>query len=232
MIQQTDYFTSLCSNEIALTEIRVAGQSDPVLPARALFTEGGLITDLGSSRCSNHIGISTLAFTQDGCLVVTTQAIRSAQSPNQLTSSGSGSADWADRKLAETFEGVIRGAMTRELCEETGIPGSAAASVKTDLLGYARALDRGGKPEFFGISHVPLRAKDLAAPRREAAFIADVSSLRLDRQGADEVRESISRFKADRGDAFSSSLAMNLWCLDECLKHRPKEVLATISGQA
>lgn len=42
--------------------------------------------------------------------------------------------------------------MERELREECGIAGNVA--LRTRIIGYARLLHRGGKPEFFGVTFV------------------------------------------------------------------------------
>ncbi len=53
--------------------------------------------------------------------------------------------------------------MHRELCEETAIRPEEISS--TTVAGFARWLDRGAKPEFFGLTRLSVTADDLAGRR-------------------------------------------------------------------
>ena len=230
-IQKTDYFSSLCTNEIACREIRYAGRSEPLLRGRDLISSNQVLSDLEFSRCSNHIGVSTIAITSDGSLVVTTQAAQSAQSPNLLTASGSGSVDWADLNAAQPMlRSVIEAASTRELCEEVGLGDPASAPVRTQLLGYARVVNRGGKPEFFSVSHIDAPVRDLRVTRKEAFFIADIGAHRVDRSAAAPFAEALIRFESKHAGSCSLSLTLGLRFLRRYLASDPANAVAFITG--
>src|SRR5215207_5420508 len=54
--------------------------------------------------------------------------------------------------MRTSLSALVIPAMERELAEECGIPRSAIE--RTIIIGYARLLHRGGKPEYFGVSIV------------------------------------------------------------------------------
>lgn len=230
-VQRTEYFASLCTNEIATREIRYRGQDQPILRGRDLFSSNNTIADLAASRCSNHIGVSTLAFSRDGHLILATQTSRSAQSPNRITASGSGSVDWSDLESLDSpeLEELVRRAMERELVEETGIEPQAVAS--TTLTGYVRVLERGGKPEFFGVSLVDASVAGLQVRRQERLFIADVAPLRVDRRSAADVEAALAAVERERGGAFSLSLTLALELLRRRLRVDPEATMRLIGGE-
>lgn len=230
-IQRTDYFSSLCTNEIATREIRYRGQDQPILRGRDLLSSNDVIADLVASRCSNHIGVSTLAFSRDGHLILATQTSRSAQSPNRITASGSGSVDWSDVDDLDPpeLEELVRRAMDRELVEETGIAPEAVAS--TTLTGYVRVLGRGGKPEFFGISLVDVNVAELQIRRQERLFIADVAPLRVDRNSAAAVADALAALERERGGGFALSLTLALELLRRRLRVEPDATMSLIRGE-
>ena len=171
-ISRTDYFSSLCTNELGLTEIRESigfgscrDDAKSLFDGRSLWLTGEpdwQIKPLDSSDCSNHIGVSTLAISSKGIIPLIRQPSKSAQSSGLLAPSGSGSLDWQDLAGAQagpslTFPKLITYAMDRELREECGLtPGDLQ---QTYLVGYARMLHRAGKPEFFGITLLTEQAK-------------------------------------------------------------------------
>src|SRR5690606_28384422 len=118
------------------------------------------IPDIKGSNMANHVGISTLAVTRDGQLLVWNQDGRAQHSRNQLAPTGSGSCDWKDFEATRgagegnTLMQVVLRAMERELREESSLQGVADARITSRVLGYFRWMNRGGKPEFVGISRV------------------------------------------------------------------------------
>lgn len=231
-VQRTSYFASLCTNEIARYEIRSTAGRQPLLVGAALVSENGVLDDLESSRCSNHIGISTLAFTEDGRMVVTTQARGSAQSPGRLTASGSGSADWADLDPAQqSLQTFLSRSMSRELAEECGLVGEPFA-IRTRVIGYARVLNRGGKPEFFGLSYIDRPFSSLRVTRRELPFIADIAPARIDRSSVDALHDALGRYCSQHEHTFSLSLQLNIRFLEERIANDPDGFLGFIGGDS
>jgi 8-oxo-dGTP pyrophosphatase MutT (NUDIX family) len=113
---------------------------------------------LAESDLADCVGISTVAFTSDKELVLTSQTDRNIASGDLLAPSGSGSLDRHDLGAHnDILQRVVRHAMERELREETGIRPDDIRS--TEIIGFARWLDRGAKPEFFGITKLYITAK-------------------------------------------------------------------------
>ena len=117
---------------------------------------------------ADAVGVSTLAVTADGALVLVAQSGRNTASPRLLAPSGSGSLDPRDLGSGRTgmLPDILRRGMHRELGEETGIRPDEIRT--TTVTGFARWLERGAKPEFFGWTKLSATADDLAG-RRPAA---------------------------------------------------------------
>lgn len=66
-----------------------------------------------------------------------------------------------------TFQQLITDTINRELSEENGFYSESIApiadKVKTKVIGLARLLDRGGKPDFFGITYIDVKAEVFSA---------------------------------------------------------------------
>ena len=100
-------------------------------PRIALLTNAnGQLRTLAESTLADCVGISTIAFTADGQLVLTRQTSRNIASALLLAPSGSGSLDPRDlgpavtgpgSRPAEILQEIVRRGMERELREETGI---------------------------------------------------------------------------------------------------------------
>lgn len=186
-LQRTSYFDSVLTNELASVDIyrRASHGGDQTLieGARACLTDhtgsGSALSDLAHSHASNSIGISTLAITSDDCLITTVQAAGSAQSPNLIAPSGSGSADWDDVHAGDRLRDFIVRAMERELLEETGLE-NEGIRVETALVGFARIIERGGKPEFFGISRLHAHSSQIKVAKKEMVFVGSAQSAPID----------------------------------------------------
>lgn len=189
-LSKTNYFNSLCTNEIIDLEIRSANDTTDCFNGYSLIIadENKLnkeyIYTLSESHCSNHIGISTLVKTRDDYLIISKQNKRSLINPDLYSVTSSGSADYKDIRGCKYFSDILIKAMERELWEECNFTeinkyinnvefkkikeslGNKRKIEKKDLIaetkiiGYGRLLDRGGKPEFFGITKINLTAKE------------------------------------------------------------------------
>jgi 8-oxo-dGTP pyrophosphatase MutT (NUDIX family) len=166
------FFDAQCSNEMCTLRIvhRETGEEfDPRI--QLLTNANGHLRTLAESTLADCVGISTIAFTADGQLVIVRQTSRNIASALLLAPSGSGSLDLrdlsADPAAAEPLQGILRRGMERELHEETGIrPDEIRA---THVTGFARWLERGAKPEFFGITELNATAKDIEQRRHLAS---------------------------------------------------------------
>lgn len=110
------------------------------------------IRKLDKSVMSDHIGVSTLAITSDGYVLILRHNDKALTATDQLTPSGSGSVDYVDLQLNADFRQTLRYAAERELHEETGI--AKAQMEKTTIIGFYRDLKRGGKPEFCCVTYL------------------------------------------------------------------------------
>ena len=181
------YFDSLCTNE-ACTAILTSGhrssrpyQGHPLFPL-AVDVAGYFLEDLHEADVNNHIGVSTLAVTADRHILVWQQTPKNIQDPGKIISTGSGSCDFSDLKLSSLRQTIV-GAMERELREESKVHVPARAAVErerfvrsTSVIGFFRWLQRGGKPEFVGISQLSV---DLAALRPDGFEVAAITGYTL-----------------------------------------------------
>ena len=171
-IARTDYFTSFITN-------RASGQK--LMRKKRLMTqlfsdfsflfpisstgERWQFASLNQSNLSNHIGSSTLAFTNDGYILLPLQASRSQKSEGKYAPTGSGSLDWADRRAAKHSRNlldVVRYGAERELQEEQMLQGlNKKIQMQTMIIGYFRWLNYGGQPEFLCITKIDCTLREL-----------------------------------------------------------------------
>jgi hypothetical protein len=184
-MQGATYFDGECSNELARWQIQDRQGVDE-FAARYILDREGRLRGLGASLLANIIGVSTVALTSDGQLIVLGQSNRSGASPGLLAPSGSGSLEPRDlptRSLPTFREFVVTG-MERELREECHFDTEVRAV--THLTGSARWVARSGKPELFGVTVLPdTKAEDIAggeARRSERVFHNRIETYDLDLQ--------------------------------------------------
>jgi 8-oxo-dGTP pyrophosphatase MutT (NUDIX family) len=166
------FFDAQCSNEMCTLRIAHRETGEEFDPRTQLLTNAnGHLRTLAESTLADCVGISTIAFTTDGQLVLTRQTSRNIASALLLAPSGSGSLDLRDLSAspgkAEPLQDILRRGMERELREETGIRPEEIRA--TRITGFARWLERGAKPEFFGITDLNATAKDLEERRHLAS---------------------------------------------------------------
>lgn len=229
VIQTASYFDGECTNEMMdqVVERRSSvGPNTLVYEPMDLALDGRVLRDLGSSLCANAVGISTVAVTSDGRVMLPSQSDQNARSKRKLAPSGSGSAEMGrDFFQDDSLQDLIARAMTRELVEECFENAQRPPRVATKVIGFARILTRGGKPEFFGASYVDA---PFASVRREKLFVQDVSEacVRLDSPAVAlaDLRQVRTRHRA----RFSLPLEINLALLEAWLSTDPAAALALI----
>lgn len=170
MLHIARFFDSQCSNEMCALRITHRDTDEEFDPRRNLLTSAsGYLRTLAESSLADGIGISTLAMTSDGAFVLVRQSSLNVASPLLLAPSGSGSLDPRDLShgKADTLQNIVRHGMERELCEETGIRRDEIRG--TAVVGFARWLERGARPEFFGVTELSVTAEDLAQRRHLAS---------------------------------------------------------------
>jgi hypothetical protein len=181
---RTDYFSMACSNYLTEWHVLDRKTGSLLIDGAALFLRDGDLIPLSENHQANGIGVSTLAFTSDGKMVMTVQSSRSASEPGLLAPAGSGSIDLRDVRRAgpEKVQLVsfIARAMQRELVEESNI--HYRDIEWTEVLGYYRWLNKGGKPEYVGVTRLKRSADELAG--RDVRLVETPFVQRLDFDGA------------------------------------------------
>lgn len=172
-LQRAKFFDAQCSNELCTLRITQRDTGETVdLRRRALVDAAGRIRSLAASELADIVGISTIARTTDGQVVLVIQSDRNSASPLLLAPSGSGTLEPRDvitvgESATATLHGVVRAGMERELCEETGLRADEVTG--TRVIGFARWMERGAKPEFFGLSSLSVSSAEVRARRPSSA---------------------------------------------------------------
>lgn len=186
-LHRTRFFDAVCSNELSTLRITRSDTGEEYdLRREELADSSGSLRTLAGSELADLVGVSTIAFTSNGKLVVVRQSGRNSASALLLAPSGSGSLEPRDldtpaggrRRLLHT---AVTAGMERELREETGL--LPAEIVSTRLTGFARWMERGAKPEFFGITELSVDSETLSARRTRGAerlFSAGVTMVDVD----------------------------------------------------
>lgn len=187
VLHRARFFDAVCSNELA--SLRITNSADGReydLRNEELTDSSGALRTLAASTLADLVGVSTIAFTSDGLLVVVRQSARNSASGLLLAPSGSGSLEPRDLLTAQggtrrTLHTAVCAGMERELCEEAAVRPSEVSS--TRLTGFARWLERGAKPEFFGITQLSVDSTELTSRRAKGAerlYSAGVTVLEID----------------------------------------------------
>lgn len=158
---KSDYYSSFLTNEICMFALERIEDATIIYDASNFYPceykykdKTYYLQPIDKSEMNNHIGVSTLAVTKDNYIVLRKQNKKSQQNKNKFVPTGSGSCDWSDIK-EKSFTNTIEYAMKRELWEENGgkkISPNIEEVGQTKILGFYRWLERGGKPEFVGIT--------------------------------------------------------------------------------
>ncbi|MES2073939.1 MAG: hypothetical protein V4488_26535 [Pseudomonadota bacterium] len=225
-LQKTRYFSGLATNDQSFLEI--TQRSSPDLASSPVQIYDGLelflepaqahtqrtLAPLQGSRCSNHLGVSTMAITSDRVVIITGQSSRNMQSRNLLAPSGSGSINWSDLDKGQDLLAAVKRAAERELTEECGFkPGEY--QMTTSVIGFARLIHRGGKPEFFCLTEIKQSSNELRQSHsdNEKIFTAFNHADRLYQKidtNPDQIQASVAAFYQHYQDEMSVPLALNL----------------------
>lgn len=136
------YYNSYLTNNIYNKKIKYKG----FILESPLNIRNYEIQSLFDSIMGDHIGVSTLAISKDGFIIIMCHNNRTNINANKLQPTGSGSVDFKDIKKGPNFINIIKYAAVRELIEETNVPNSLIN--ETIITGFYRDLNRAGKPEF------------------------------------------------------------------------------------
>lgn len=190
-LHRASFYDALCSNEICRFQITDRETGVEFDPRRELLADaGGRLRTLAESELSELVGVSTVAVTSDGVLVLVRQSSRNIASEDLLAPSGSGSLEPQDLTGATSLQDAMRRGMERELREESGL--RADQIVTTRVVGFARWMERGAKPEFFGLTTLSVTAGDLELDKvtgDERLYSANVQQVPMN---LDELRRELA----------------------------------------
>lgn len=195
VMQRTRYFFDRTTNSVLDKDVWSRSREQRVWRGRDHFiSEDDRLIRLERAGASNQLGGSTLVIDQSRQVYLTMQAATSAESPDLLAPSGSGSFDLlryrarATRRKSLTFQQFCRGEVERELLEETALKANAL-ELRTFLIGFGRFLYRGGKPEVFGVSALRRETAEARVSDRERLWTAGHEAVALDElQAWDDAR--------------------------------------------
>jgi 8-oxo-dGTP pyrophosphatase MutT (NUDIX family) len=175
-LQPVRYFDTMASTYLAGDQWRtgtLAGVSADI--THHLFTADGRLVPLSKNDLSNQIGVSTVALTSDGWMLLLHQGLGSRSSPGLVAPSGSGSLEPKDIIGKARLPGAVSTGMERELREELGLltPAMRKIPLETTVLGFGRWLEKGGKPEFYGVTriHAAMAELDVRIDESEREYV-------------------------------------------------------------
>jgi hypothetical protein len=162
------FFDAVCSNELGTLRITRADGEEYDLRKAELTDSAGALRTLSGSALADLVGVSTVAFTTDGKLVTVRQSSLNSASALLLAPSGSGSLEPRDLRSPDGgtrrfLHTALCAGMDRELCEESGLRPADIRS--TRLVGFARWMERGAKPEFFGLTELGVGSAEVTGRR-------------------------------------------------------------------
>jgi hypothetical protein len=149
VLREVSFFDLLCSNELTGWQVH-RGDVPWDFNSEYVLDRSDRLMPLAQSELANAVGVSTVAITTDGHLLLTLQAAGSSASAERWAPSGSGSLEPQDLAGRPVLQAAVAVGMERELREECGLLTEDVGW--TRLVGYGRWLDRGGKPEFFAVT--------------------------------------------------------------------------------
>lgn len=230
-LQETCYFHSVCTNEFSCRRLMEKGTHDVVIfDGKTLFLDHeNRLLSLSDSDCSNHIGVSTLVITCDGKIPIGKQTKGSLGSPGRWAPTGSGSVDYQDlvrlrQQPRAKFRDLIIYGMERETQEESNL---ASEKMKTHIVGYARLLHRGGKPDFFGISFSKAHSADVRIKGKEPLYMEDFVPHVASSRTVTELEEHLRRIQEwyEGRSETSFILLLNLRFAADFLAHAQTDLL-------
>lgn len=162
--QEACFFDHLCSNELMRWQPHLGAEVWD-LRRKYLYDTDRRLIPLASSELANIVGVSTLAISADRQVLIVDQSSRNHSSQGLKAPSGSGSLEMRDQ--SDDLAAFVLNGANRELEEETGVTEDMIAS--SHLLGFGRWLERGAKPEFFGVTLLTGTAESVDRARRQVA---------------------------------------------------------------
>lgn len=157
------YYLHIASDHLATVDVEQDKNHLNDYGRRLFINRHQKLRDFGDSWLLNGVGVSTLAFTADGMLLLIKQSKNNINSGELFAPSGSGALEPVDfkgsaqiplRKLAENGG-------NRELTEESTVRASEISF--SQFLGFGRWLNKAGRPELFTLALLSVDSHTLRA---------------------------------------------------------------------
>ncbi|MCR5846423.1 MAG: hypothetical protein K6G78_07695 [bacterium] len=181
VVNKVRYFDGQCTHEIVYKQAPSKRSIDECFKGEALLMdESGELIELWRSRCANFMGASTIAITRDLKLILNVQGKQSMANAGRCAPSGSGSVEFSDctlvlgRSANAMLPALITQAAERELHEECALK-LGSSKMRSYLIGYARLLERGGKPDFFCVTFLDMSSQQLVSE-----YLGNISAGEMD----------------------------------------------------
>lgn len=234
-VSKIDYYSSFLTNELSTSIIRHKGGGKTFIlyDGKVMFPKQGIskpykILEFHSYTSGNHLGVSTIAITQDRFIVFWEQSSVAQQSENLIAPTGSGSLDWSDMKNAKSIKSLVIGGLEREFHEESnrkGIKIKRSQVEESLLLGYFRNLLRGGKPEFVALSRLSVSNTVLEPNTTEVEERVIPDRHQVD--SMDQLKSLVDSYlNPEKKKALSVPLWVNLLALQQAIEENPDKIRA------
>ncbi len=179
LLQSVHYLQGKCTHEIVYKKFIAPDKIGLAFDGKKLLMDqDNTLYDLTCSPNGNFLGATTLVITRHHILI-TKQGAFSDANKERFAPSGSGSVKYSDVKKARKyykksdrkeknavkhpFNDILRYAMEREFCEECHYRmHDIKKHMSTMLVGYVRLMEKGGKPDYFGITYLDMDLSDKA----------------------------------------------------------------------
>jgi hypothetical protein len=216
--RQVRYFESQVTDEILYYRLRNRRNMQSSQSGIELFTTGPddfhrTVMPMTYNASTNYLGVSTLLLTSDNYVILQIQGKKSNVNAGNYAPSGSGSVEYRDLKAFAhrdvSLADVLRHAVERELLEELGLDHIVTPEelhLSTKLIGYARLFERGGKPDFFMVTHTTLTKNELDKQLLKAQAdiaetgLSDIDETRIPFRDIEELRSILSQPSSDTNE--------------------------------
>ncbi len=214
------YYASYLTNEFCGKLLASAG------PNPSLIRRGSQwfpldqleLRSLENSKMGNHIGIATIGFTTDQMLAFWRQNARAMVAEGLIVCTGGGSLDEDDLDHDLSLHRTIQNGMERELREESSERGAefkVDPVIETRVTGFYRWLNRGGKPEFVGVTKLSVASHELR-PNDAEVDAPEWIQLRYPARNLRELKQSLQLLLEARNTSVSAWMAIT--CFKEAIE--------------
>lgn len=226
------YYDSFVTNQVSGTTLVIKDKvhttitTEHIFPSKEDDSGNHYLDDIATSQMNDHLGCSTIGFTNDNYIILWIQPSTAQFSKDMLVPTGSGSTDFSDL-IHHNFQQTIIKTMERELSEEAVLKPEInspkiekAVSSKTLLLGFYRWVTRGGKPEFTGITKLPGNA-DQYKPNPQG-ITGRHSPLKYKVEKIEDLPQALNKIRSH--NHISTPLYMCLYQLEQMYKNNKQEL--------